>query len=135
MEIKREGKIYKIPDNDIKNYMQKLDITQAEAIELYLSDNDYIDNEEVEKLTKQAKKNKSIQHYAKSETPRKPRTPREVVNPDKSDIILLLFSILSQNSDFVGVNISNPCKLLEFTYKNKQFKLDLIEKRVKKNEK
>ena len=52
------GKAVKIPMPDIVNYMQKLELTQDEAIELWLTDNDYMDNEEVDRLSKQAKDNK-----------------------------------------------------------------------------
>ena len=41
------GKAVKIPMPEIVNYMQKLELTQDEAIELWLTDNDYLDNEEV----------------------------------------------------------------------------------------
>ena len=40
-----DGKPIKIPMADIAKYMQKLELTQDEAIALWLTDNDYMDNE------------------------------------------------------------------------------------------
>lgn len=131
MEVKKGNKVIKIPDEIIDNYVDKLELTIDEAIKVYLEEEGHEINEEVEELTKKAKDNKAVKHEAKSDRERK-KVKKEVVNPDKSDIILLLFNFLSQNSNFEGIKISNPCKLIEFTYKNKDFKIDLIEKRVKK---
>ncbi len=131
MEIKRDNKTIKIPDDIIDNYVNKLDLTIDEAIEMYLEDEGYSNNEEVEKLTKQAKENKAVKHEAKSDKPRA-KVVKEVVNPDKSDIILSIFDYLSCIELISDIKITNPCKLIEFSYNNKQFKLDLIEKRIKK---
>ena len=45
-----KGKKIKIPDEDIKNYMKTLDLTEEEAIETWLDDEGYTENEEVEAL-------------------------------------------------------------------------------------
>ena len=52
-----KGKKIKIPDEDIKNYMKTLDLTEEEAIETWLDDEGYTENEEVEVLTQKAKDN------------------------------------------------------------------------------
>ena len=60
MKYKLEnGKEINIPDADIKNYMKTLDLTEEEAIEMYLDDEGYTENDEVEELTKKAKENKN----------------------------------------------------------------------------
>lgn len=92
----------------------------------------YLENEEVEELTKKAKKNKSIVHEAKSEKPRAKRNVEPKQNPDKEYLIDIIYQLLAGTEHTERVNITNKTKLIEFTYKGKAFKLDLVEKRVKK---
>lgn len=83
-------------------------------------------------MTAQAKQNGTNKHYEKSDKIRKPRTKKEVCNPDKEQIIKDLSQFLAKIPEISNIFIANHTKLIEFVYKNKQFKLDLIEKRVKK---
>jgi hypothetical protein len=53
------GKVINIPDSEIKAHMKNLDLTEDEAIQLYLEDEGYLDNEELEELDSKAKKVKS----------------------------------------------------------------------------
>ena len=53
------NKKIKIPDEQIKNNMKILDITEQEAIQMYLEDEGYLENEEVQTLTQKAKENKT----------------------------------------------------------------------------
>ena len=79
------GKTVKIPMPDIVNYMQKLELTQDEAIELWLTDNDYMDNEEVDRLSQQAKDNKTNLRADTGERKKREVTKKE--NPTKEKII------------------------------------------------
>ena len=60
MVVKLNNKEIKIPEEEIKRNMKILEITEEEAIQMYLEDEGYEVNEEVEKLTKKAKENKTI---------------------------------------------------------------------------
>ena len=60
MTIEVNGKSVHIPDAEIANSMTKLDLSKDEAIQMWLEDNDYCENEEVEILTAKAKENKII---------------------------------------------------------------------------
>ena len=87
MKYKFKDKELNIPDKEIDVLMTTLDLTEQEAIDTWLADNDYEENEEVEKLTKLAKENKSVQHEAKSDKPRAKRTVVQKDNPLKEEII------------------------------------------------
>lgn len=123
------GKIVKIPMPDIVNYMQKLELTQDEAIELWLTDNDYMDNEEVDRLSKQAKENKVNIRAESGE-----RKKREVVkkeNPTKEGIIQEVAATL-EKIGAVNIKITNISKLIEFEKDGNSYKLDLVQKRQPK---
>lgn len=126
-EIK--GKAIKIPMPDIVNYMQKLDLTQDEAIELWLTDNDYITNEEVDRLSQQAKDNKTNLRTITGERKKREVTKKE--NPTKEGIIKELAAIL-ENIGAINIKITNISKLVEFEMNGNNYKLDLIQKRQPK---
>jgi len=55
MRYDLDGKNINIPDNFIDTSMHNLGITRQEAIDLYLSDNDFITNDEIVAMTVKAK--------------------------------------------------------------------------------
>ena len=55
MKYNFNGKVLNIPDAEIEKNMKALEISRDEAIEMWLDDNDYIENEEAEALTEKAK--------------------------------------------------------------------------------
>lgn len=123
------GKTVKIPMPDIVNYMQKLELTQDEAIELWLTDNDYIDNEEVDRLSQQAKDNKTNLRADTGERKKREVTKKE--NPTKEGIIKEVAAAL-ENIGAVNIKITNISKLIEFEMDGNNFKLDLVQKRQPK---
>lgn len=130
--VEINGKKVKIDNAQIDNFMKTLDITRNEAIEMYLEDEGYIINEEVEELTKKAKDNKAVDHKATAEKPRAKRNVEPKQNPDKEFLVDIIYQLLAETEHTEQVNITNKTKLIEFIYKGKAFKLDLVEKRVKK---
>ena len=68
MKYNFEGREINIPDKEIENSMRLLDISKEEAIEMWLDDNDFTSNAEVEEMTAKAKK---VKRYEKSDAPRK----------------------------------------------------------------
>jgi hypothetical protein len=130
------GRNIRIPDAEIENNMKVLELTKDEAIQLYLEDNDYCVNEEVERLTQKAKENKAVVHGAKSDKPRKKRTTSTAAKerkPDteKEDFITKLADFLTKEG--YNPQIVNKSKLIEFKMGENTFKLDLIRKRTPKN--
>ena len=109
--------------------MAKLGITQSEAIELWLTDNDYLDNEEVNRLSQQAKDNKTNLRADTGERKKREVTKKE--NPTKEKVIETLAAVL-ENMGAVNIKITNISKLIEFEMDGNNFKLDLVQKRQPK---
>lgn len=128
------GKNIKISDRDIQRNMKILDLSEEEAIQLYLEDEGYLENEEVAELTKKAKDSgiMSTIHGAKAEKPKAKVERERKENPTKERIIAEIGKFLCQLDGISGVNITNIGKIIEFECENKHFKLDLIQKREKK---
>lgn len=129
------GKTINISDKEVENSMKLLELTKEEAIQLWLEDNDYLVNEELEELDAKAKKVK-IDHEAQSTKPRKKsEKPRTV---KVSDAKKEFFSKLSQFlTDFSAENDANCTilkenKLFQIEFGGEIFKLDLIQQRKPK---
>ena len=136
MDYILHGLTIKIPDKDIQNLQKTLELTKDEAIETWLSDNDYISDKTVEELTKKAKDNRITGkiHGARAETAKKERKPREKkANPLKKQIIEEIFYGLSRNLlDSDCIVIRNDEKYIDFTIDDRNFTVNLIEHRPKK---
>lgn len=138
MKYTFENKTYNIPNEEIDKLTDSLDISIAEACEMWLSDHDMIVNETVEELTKNATKNRvtGTIHGAKGEKKeRKPREKKE--NPLKKQII---FGIFDYFHDEIGhtlpkntqISIKNDEKYIDLTIENREFTINLVEHRKKK---
>lgn len=128
------GKTIVIPDTDLNKYMSSLDLTKEEAIKLWLTDNDYEEDEEQEALDSKAKKIK-IDHDAKDIS--KPKQTRERTVKVSDEKQTLFNSILTNIDRCVGVERENvrilkENKLIEVKIGEKTFKIDVIETRIKK---
>lgn len=134
MMVKVKNKEIKIPDEEIKNLMDKLELTEQEAIQTWLEDEGYEVNEEVERLTAKAKANGTARVNARANVENKKSTRERKANPVKEEIIQILANALknSQNLPINGIKIENIGKIITFKVENREFKLDLIEKRQKK---
>ena len=131
MTIEVNGKSVHIPDAEIANSMAKLDLSKDEAIQMWLEDNDYCENEEVEILTAKAKENKAVQHGAVNVNKSRTTTKRER-KPDveKEEIISKLAEFLETIG--TSVKITNKSKLIEFEIGENHYKVDLIKQRPPK---
>lgn len=127
-----DKKTINIPDEEIKKSMEILDLTEEEAIQMYLEDEGYIKNEEVERLTKKAKENKAdkIVVRSKAENKKAERPPKE--NPVKEQLIKDLAEFLRENGELEPVTITNKTKTIDFYVNGKYFSLNLTEHRPKK---
>ena len=130
MNYNFNGKVIRIPDKEIENNMKALDISKEEAIQMYLEDEGYEINEEVEALTKKAKENKAVQHDAKADKPRKQVKRERKPDVEKENIIIMLANrLIDANFE---VEITNKSKIIEFSVGENHYKLDLIKKRPPK---
>lgn len=126
-----KGKVINIPNIELNKLQGLLRISRSEAINVWLSDNDYIEVAEIEELTAKAKENK-VSHNARAEY--KPKTQRERVvkaDPTKEGIITAIAEMLpTLNAE--NVVIANKGKLITFTIGEDNYKLDLIRQRPPK---
>lgn len=126
-----------IPDAEIEKLQTALELSEEEAIQTWLSDNDYISDETVEELSEKAKKNRisATIHEAKAENKakkaRKPREKKE--NPLKRQIIDAIFAGLSENlPENAVIDIKNDEKYIDLTINGIEFTVNLVQHRVKK---
>lgn len=134
MTIKIEGreKEIRIPDEDIKRIEKGLGVSTSEAIDIWLEDEGYLENEEQEALCKKAKENRvtATVHKARSVEPNKQTKTRErQANPVKEDVIAALAETLKGMAE--DVVIENIGKIITFRIGEENFKLDLIQRRKK----
>lgn len=132
MVVEIKGKKVNIKEEEITKLMKTLEITEEEAIDTWLFDHDYVNNEQAQILIDKAKVNKTDKLYVNDKTKRKPVERVVKTNPTKEKIIDIMASALRNELMPELIQITNKSKLIEFTYNGKQYKLDLIEKRVKK---
>lgn len=132
------GKKVKIPDAEIEKCMKLLDLTKDEAIEMWLEDEGYLENEEQNELVKKAKDSGILQtiHGAGDKQKRKKSdTPKVMkVSDEKKE----LFAVIKENLEWFAeesggnVTVEKENKLILFQINGKTFKIDLIEQRPKK---
>lgn len=123
-----------VPEDEIEKLMDSLDISEDEAVQTWLFDNDYIENEEEAKLTKKAKDNRIMAtiHEAKSDKPRAKRVVEKKEDIVKEDIIKRTAEMLAAIAE--NVKITNVSKIIEFDMPNgDHFKFDLVRQRKTKN--
>lgn len=127
------GKNIKIPDNELINIQNGLQVSKDEAIQIYLEDNDYLENVEQVALDKKAKDSKitATIHKAQSGKERKKVTRERKPDLEKEKIINDLKDFLTEKG-MQKVEITNKSKIIEFNIGGNHYKLDLIKTRTKK---
>lgn len=124
-----------IPDEVIKKHKRTLGCTTSEAINLFLFDEGYIDNDEVTKLTNKAKANGAgkVKIGCKRKSP--PRKPDEV----KRTLIQSFYQYLmsGQVSDALGANVQevevmNQERIITFAIGDDNYEITLSKKRKAK---
>lgn len=129
------GKKIKIADEDIERSMTSLGLSKEEAIQVWLEDEGYLDNEEQNLLEQKAKANNitATIHDAAKGKPRKERKVVKKENPLKKDVISTIYSALSAKFD--NVSIKNDEKYIDFVVDGREFTINLVEHRAKKEKK
>ena len=110
MEIKVNNKVVKIPQKEIDNLMKTLELTEQEAIETWLDDNDYTTNEQVEELTKKAKVNGTTKICARVNVENKKVERERKANPTKALIIDQLWQKLAKIEHISNLKVENKEK-------------------------
>ena len=128
------GKVVNVPMEEVNKSMRLLKLSKDEAIQMWLEDEGYMENEEQEALERKAKENRitATIHQAKAEY--KEKTQRERVkkdDPTKEGIIKAIAEMLPSvgAGDIEVVNIG---KIITFQIGEDKYKLDLIRNRKPK---
>lgn len=109
---------------EVKKLMEKLGITEEEALELIAFDNDEIDNEEVEELTKKAKEVKESKKRSPLEKVKNMKKTKKA-DATKEQIMGAIKTMIEQNPDiFVGAKDMTPTKIT-FTLNGEFFSISL----------
>ena len=125
-------KVVKVGKTWVDKTIKLLDTDLEDVLLMWLEDNDYLVNEELEELNQKAKENKVklvATDKAKKKT-QKERVAKE--NPTKEMIINEVFKMLSTLKGVSDVTIENKAKLITFALNGENFKLDLVQKRKPK---
>lgn len=132
MKYDFNGKQINIPDKEIEVAMKKLELTKEEAIEMWLEDNEYLDNEEQIELTQKAIESGVMRtiHQAKDleKEQKKVKKPKTVkVSDEKQSLFKEIVHNLEENDYKFLVEKENKLIIVEIN--DKIFKIDLIEQR------
>ena len=125
------GKSVNIPKSEIEKLMSSLDLSEKDAIDLWLCDNGLEEDEEQAELDEKASK---VQ-ISKDIVQKKPKKERKKPEKKVSDAKKELFSeILSDLEDVYkgNVEVLNENKLISVRIGDKLFKIDVIETRSPK---
>jgi hypothetical protein len=128
MQYNFNGKILNIPDKDIENLMNCLEISKEEAIQTWLDDNDYTINETVEELSEKAKEN--IKRYEKSDKRRKSSTKERKVDEEKGRFLKSI-RVLIEGMGAIVTNVKNEAEF-SFTFGENAYTIKLIKHRPPK---
>ena len=126
---------YMIPDKEVDKLMDSLDISLAEACEMWLCDNDKIKDKKQEELTEKAQKNRitATIHSAKGEKKER-KAPVRKENPTKQEIINTIFAALKEKyGENDTIRITNIEKYIDFSIENQNFTINLVMHREKKS--
>ena len=122
-----EGKNINIPDDEIEKSMKVLGISKEEAIDLWLCDNDYEEDEEAEALTVKAK---AVKRYEKADKPRKATTKERKVDEEKKQL-LNFCRIPIEGAGGIITNVKNEAEF-SFTFGDNCYTIKLVKHRPPK---
>ena len=124
-------------EQQIENYMKSLQISRAEAEQLYEDDKEDFIGEEGEEMTKKAKK---VRRYEKADKPKSKKKREVKLDEMKIEIIKFLENAMDDRLrwieedewDFENVIVKNPQKEITFVVNGCEYSLNLIKHRPPK---
>lgn len=137
MRYNLNGKNINIPDAEIQKSMKVLEISKEEAIQMWLEDEGYLDNEEQMELEKKAKENRitATIHDAGNKAKGKQSKPKTIkVSDEKQALFAEIHEKLCEYCDEIDgtCEVLKENKLISVKIGEKTFKIDLIEQRPPK---
>ena len=128
------GKVVQVPNKAVANLQAQLKLSRAEAVELWLYDEGYIECPEADELTAKAKENK-VSHGARAEVKQKTQRERVVKEDKVKEAIIQAVADLLPSLEATNVVIEKKGKLITFEVGADKFKFDLIRQRPPKADK
>lgn len=128
------GKVVQVPNKAVANLQAQLKLSRAEAVELWLYDEGYIECPEADELTAKAKENK-VSHGARAEVKQKTQRERVVKEDKVKEAIIQAVADMLPNLQAENVVVEKKGKLITFTVGEDKFKFDLIRQRPPKESK
>ena len=123
----KDGRVVNIPDAEIAENMKVLDISKAEAIDMWLFDHDYEDNAEADEMTVKAK---AVKRYEKADAPRKKVVKERKVDEEKKRL-LNFCRIPIEGAGGIVTNVKNEAEF-SFTFGNNCYTVKLVKHRPPK---
>ena len=127
MTYNLNGKVIAIPDAEIEKLMTTLSITKEEAIDTWLFDNEYTDNEEADDMTEKAKQ---IRRYEKSDKPRKKTAKERKIDEAKKTIFDFIADKLTNLEGLADMVTKNEAEI-SFNFGGDAYTIKLIKHRKK----
>lgn len=128
------GKNINIPDKEIEKAMKSLELTKEEAIEMWLEDEGYLDNEEQIALTQKVKDSgimTTIHGASAEKKEKKDKKPKTVkISEEKQALFTDILQNLQEN--YENVEILKQNKLIQVKINEITFKIDIIQQRPPK---
>ena len=115
-------------EQQIENYMKSLQISRAEAEQLFEDDQADFIGEEGEEMTKKAKE---VRRYEQADKPKSKKKREVKLDEDKVKIINFLERVMT-DSDALEVSVKNPQREITFQYNDCEYSLTLTKHRPPK---
>lgn len=126
MKYNLNGKSITIPEAEVASFQSKYSLSEAEAIQLWLEDNDYLENEVVAELVE---KSKGQRHYEKSTKERKTSVKERKVDEEKKHLLDLLMQAINVETHVDSVK--NEAEF-SFMFNENSYTVKLVKHRPKK---
>lgn len=123
------SKDYIVPDAEVDKLVDALNISMAEACELWLADNGDIENEEQEQANKRAET--APRRYEQSARPRKKAQKERKVDYNKADLLQIIKDALFDDENVVITGQKTETELY-FSYFDEKYTVKLTKHRPKK---
>jgi hypothetical protein len=128
MMVEKDGRKLRIPDAEIEKLMKQLDLSKDEAVETWLFDNGYEDNDEADEMTEKAK---TVRRYEKSDKERKKSAPKERKVDEEKKRFLTGMRVFCEGAGATVTSTKNEAEF-SFIFGETEYTVKLIKHRPKK---
>ena len=125
------GKSVNIPKSEIEKLMSSLELSEKDAIDLWLCDNNLEEDEEQIELDEKASKVRIDKDIIQKKPKKERKKPEKKVSDTKKELFSEILSDL-ENVYKGNVEVLNENKLISVRIGEKLFKIDVIETRSPK---